>query len=380
MIAVLGVTLGTAALIITLSVLDGFEKEIKEKVISFTSHIEVRGFQNKPLANYLKSIKIMDEKIPGIKLVMPFAAKEAMIRSKESVDGIFLKGIIPGNNELNSKQHLVSGKFIEKPQSGNHELVIGKRLADRLNVSLGDEVVVFALPNETQQGVQPKAMKFQLTGIYETGMAEFDDIFAYTDLQSAQNLFQLDGFVSGYDILVNNINQVDEIAQNIQKTLAYPHYARTVFQLYRNLFSWVELQKKMSPILLSLIIIVATVNIIGTLLMYVLEKMNAIAVLKSLGAGRSLIRRVFQLQGIAIAIFGIILGNILAYILCYLQLKFKIISLPSEIYFMDSAPILIRPENFIFVTVAAFVLCLLTTILPIKAASKLEPVEILRFG
>jgi lipoprotein-releasing system permease protein len=379
-IAVLGVMLGTAALIITLSVLDGFEREIKEKVISFTSHIEVRGFQNKPLANYQQSINIIKEKIPGIKVVMPFAAKEAMIRSRESVDGIFLKGIIPEDNVLTSKQHLVSGRFIEKLQHGIHQIVIGKRLANRLNVSLGDKVVVFALPNETQQGFQPKAMQFQLTGIYESGMAEFDDIFAYTDLQSAQNLFQMDGLVSGYDILVNDINQVDEIAQNIQSTLEYPHYARTVFQLYRNLFSWVELQKKMSPILLSLIIIVATVNIIGTLLMYVLEKMKGIAILKSLGAGQKLIRRIFQLQGIAIAVFGIFLGNILAYILCYLQLKFKIISLPSDIYFMDAAPILIRPENFILVTIAAFVLCLLITILPTRAASKLEPVEILRFG
>ncbi|MDI6767486.1 MAG: ABC transporter permease [Bacteroidota bacterium] len=377
-IAILGVMLGTAALIITLSVLDGFEKEIKEKVIAFTSHIEVRGFQNKTLSDYRQSIENLKKEIPNVKAISPFAAREGMIRFKDAVDGIYLRGIDPSIDVLTSRQHIVAGEFLSASTEGSREIVIGRKLANRLNVEVGDKLVVFALPSDNS--LQPRAMQFQLAGIYESGMAEFDDIYAYTNLKDAQQLFQLGEGVSGYDVLVNDIANVDETARQIQHLLGYPHYSRTVFQLYRNLFSWIELQKKMSPILLSLIIVVATVNIIGTLLMFVLEKMKAIAILKSLGAGPKLIRKIFRLQGLAIAVSGIVLGNLLAYILCYLQLKFKIISLPSDIYYMDAAPILIRPENFIIVTIAALLLCMMTTLIPTRAASKLEPVTALRFG
>lgn len=370
--------LGTAALIITLSVLDGFEREIKEKVIAFTSHIEVRGYQNQPLSSYRESIHKVKMEIGGVKAISPFVAREGMIRSKETIDGIMLKGIDPATDVLTSRQHLKSGGFVNEEMQATPQLIVGKKLANRLNVEIGDKLVIFALQREAD--LPPRAMQFQLVGIYESGMSEFDDIYAYTRLQDAQKIFQMGDNVSGYDVLVHDIARVEEIAQQIQHLLEYPHYARTVFQLYRNLFSWVELQKKMSPILLSLIIIVATVNIIGTLLMFVLEKTHAIGILKSLGASPRLIKRIFQMQGIFIASMGIILGNILAYTLCWLQIKFKILSLPADIYYMDTVPMILRWENFLIVSIVALVLCMLTTILPSRAAAKLDPVTALRFG
>lgn len=368
--------LGTAALIITLSVLDGFEHEIKTKVVEFTSHIEVQGYQNLPLRDYQQSIEKVKKEIPGITMIAPFAAREGMIRSRETVDGVFLKGIDTHDNILFSRNHLVAGTFIDSAS----QIVVGKKLAIRLNVQIGDKLVVFALPRGTSQGFQPKAMQFRLVGIYESGMAEFDDIYAYTNLSDAQRLFQLDNAVTGYDVLVNDLNHVDEIAESIQDTLGYPHYARTVFQTYRNLFSWVELQKKLSPLLLSLIILVATVNIIGTMLMFVLEKAKAIAVLKSLGAGPKLIRKIFALEGLTIGVIGILLGNVLAYIVCWIQMTFNVLSLPSDIYYMNSVPILLQMQNFIGVTVVAFVLCFLATLIPARAAARLHPITIFRFG
>jgi lipoprotein-releasing system permease protein len=256
--------------------------------------------------------------------------------------------------------------------------VIGKKLAQRLNAGVGDKLVVFALPRG--QANQPKAMQFQLVGVYESGMAEFDDIYAYTSLNNAQNLFQLGDDVTGYDVLVKDVVTVDEIAKQLQNLLGYPHYTRTVFQLYHNLFSWVELQKKMSPVLLSLIIIVATVNIIGTILMFVLEKIRAIGILKSLGASPKIIGKIFVLQGLGIATVGIFLGNALALTFCLVQMKFKFFTLPSEIYYMNSVPILIRPEHFVIVTLLAYVLCLMTTLLPSRAAARMNAVDALRFG
>ena len=377
---ILGVTLGTAALIITLSVLSGFEREIKEKVVTFTSHIQVVGYQNEPLHQYRRSVDRVEKQVSGVKSISPFAAKEGMIRSRDAVDGILLKGIEVSRDAVTRQQHLVSGRFLGEDTAGIPELVIGSKLARRLNTGIGDKLVVFALPAGSTPSVQPRAMQFQLVGIYESGMAEFDDIYAFATLRNAQKLFRMEDDVSGYDVLVSDLTAVDETAKQIETVLGYPHFARTVFQLYRNLFSWVELQKKLSPLLLSLISLVATVNIIGTILMFVLDKIRAIAILKSLGAGPSLIRRIFILQGLSIAAVGVALGNILAYVCCWLQLTFRIISLPSDIYYMNAVPILLRPENFLIVTGVALVVAFFTTLIPSRAAARLDPIAALRFG
>ncbi len=380
-IAILGVALGTAALIITLSVLDGFENEIKSKVVGFTSHIEIQGFQNQPLTDVRSTIDRIRRAEPGIDQIMPYAAREGMIRSADGVDGIYLKGIEPGNFLRTSGNHLLMGMFPSPSDTGVHQIVLGRRLADRLNVSTGSSVVVFALPRQAvPAAAQPRAMQFRVVGIYESGMAEFDDVYAYTDLQSAQQLFQIVPNISGYDILVKNIAQVDTIAARLQTMLGYPHYVRTVFQLYRNLFSWVELQKKLSPILLSLIILVATVNIIGTLLMFVLEKIQAIAILISLGAGPSQIRRIFIVQGLIIAVIGVAAGNVLGFGLCWVQYTYHLISIPADVYYMNTVPILLRWQNFVLVSGTALLLCLLATLVPSRAAAKISPITAFRFG
>lgn len=378
--AILGVTLGTAALIITLSILDGFEREIKEKIIGFTSHIDVIGFQNQPLHHYQESVARVRSQIADITSISPYAAKEGMIRSKGGVDGVFVKGIEPSTDGEASSQHITEGKFLASSATSLPEIVVGGKLARRLNIVVGGKVVVFALPFGRGTNLQPRAMQFTVVGIYESGMAEFDDIYAYTQLANAQKLFQLGEDVSGYDIFISDLSRINQVSAQLQDVLGYPHYSRTVFEQYRNLFSWVELQKKLSPILLSLIIIVATINIIGTLLMFVLEKTTAIAVLKSLGAPPSVIRRIFIIQGFVIALIGVICGNLLAYAFCESQLRFRYFSLPSDIYYMNSVPIFMKPENFLLVTVVALMLCFITTLLPARAAAGMKPVEAFRFG
>ncbi|HYQ87900.1 MAG TPA: ABC transporter permease [Bacteroidota bacterium] len=377
---VLGIMLGTAALVITLSILSGFEREIKEKVVAFTSHIQILGFQNEPLHEYRRSIDRVKKGVPGVKSISPFAAKEGMIRSRSAVDGILLKGIDVSEEMVAPRQHLVKGRFLEENGTGPSQVVIGSKLARKLSADVGDKLVVFALPMSGAPSLQPRAMQFELAGIYESGMAEFDDIYAYTTLRNAQKLFRLGDDVTGFDVLVNDITNVDEVAGQIESLLGSPHFARTVFQLYRNLFSWVELQKKLSPLLLSLITVVATVNMIGTILMFVLEKTRAVAILKSLGAGPSIIRRIFILQGLSIAMGGVILGNLLAYIFCWVQMNFRILSLPSDIYYMSSVPILLEPTNFLLVSGVALVMSFVTTLLPSAAAARLDPVVALRFG
>jgi lipoprotein-releasing system permease protein len=378
LIAVVGIMLGTAALILTLTILAGFEHEIKSKVIEFTSHIEVQGFQNLPLKDPALSVRRVKEKVGGITAMAPFAAKEGMIRSRDGVDGIYLKGIDPSEPGAAPRHRLVAGTFLGGADTARRPIVLGKRLADRLNVGMGGRVVVFALP--AAGGAKAKAMQFTITGLYESGMAEFDDIYSYTTIALAQDLFQLGGDVTGYDVMVADVDKSDSTARRIQEVLDYPHYARTVFQRYHGLFAWVELQKKLSPVLLSLIMIVAIINIIGTLLMFALEKTRDIGILKSVGAGPAVIRRIFVLQGLGISAAGIILGDGLAWVLAKLQLSFHLFSLPSEIYYMASVPILLNPVNFFLVSAAAFVLAMLAVLLPARAIAALDPVTAMRFG
>jgi lipoprotein-releasing system permease protein len=378
-ISVLGVMLGTATLIISLSVLGGFEQEITEKVVGFTSHVQIVGYQNLPLSDYVENTLRIAEISPVVTSVSPYVAREALVRSREGVDGILLKGVDASIENPVGQKYMVEGVYdVDHPQGGTAKLVIGRKLASRLALKVGDRAVIFGV-GRMLEGGQARAMQFKVSGIYESGMAEYDDIYAFTGLHDAQTLFQLGNAVNGYDVRLSRVDSAEVIAERAANLLGYPHFARTVYESYRNLFSWIELQKKPIPIILGLIIVVATVNIIGTLLMMVLDKTREIGVLASLGATRWGITRIFLRQGLTIAIVGTALGNLLAFGLCFAQLKLRFLSLPSDIYFMTSVPIVLRVEHFVIVSAITIALCLLSSLVPARLASRLSPVTAIRF-
>jgi len=205
-------------------------------------------------------------------------------------------------------------------------------------------------------------------------------VYGFTSLADAQTLFQMPGAVSGLDLMLTRPDSADEVASAIPGLLGFRHHARTVFESYRNLFSWIELQKKPVPIILGLIIIVATVNIIGTLLMMVLDKTREIGILASMGATRWDITRIFLRQGLIIALIGTALGDVLAFGLCWSQMEFRFFSLPSDIYFMNSVPILMKPEYFILVSFLAVALSMVSAFIPARLAAFLRPVDAIRFS
>jgi lipoprotein-releasing system permease protein len=377
-IAIAGVALGTAALIIALAVLGGFEREITEKVIGFTSHVQISGFQNQPLRNHPETVRTILDSIPEVKAIAPFAAREALIRSTESVDGVLLKGVEPGNDLSIVQKFIIAGAYdLDRSEGSLPKLVLGRKLATRLAVDLGDRVTIFGT-SRLAEG-QMRVMQFRVTGIYESGMAEYDDVYAFTALRDAQTLFQLRDAVTGYDLILWRIDAADSVATRAQDLLGYPHYGRTVFQSYRNLFTWIELQKEPVPIILGLIIVVATVNIIGTLLMMVLGKTREIGILMALGATRWGVTRIFLRQALTIALVGTFLGNALAFGLCLLQAELRFFSLPSDIYFMTSVPILLDPAYFIVVSGIAVAMCLMASLIPARLAARLNPVGSIRF-
>jgi lipoprotein-releasing system permease protein len=379
-IAIIGISLGVMALIIALTILGGFEKELKEKIIGFSTHIQVTGFQNQILTNWEGAEETIRLKFPLVKSVSPFVAKEGMVSFGDATDGVMVKGI-DAKSDLGIRKYIIEGKFgFKKFQDGLYSCVIGKKLLRKLHAQLNDTVLIFGLPGTLQHITQPTIAAFIITGVYESGMSEYDDVYFYTDLVSAQQLFNFWGGISGFDITVKDIDKVNEVAKGIAEELGYPYYARTVFQLYRNLFTWIQLQKEPIPLILGLIIGVAAVNIIGTLLMLVLEKRKQIGILRSLGASQKDIKKIFLLQGVVIAVIGTVLGNILSFTICWLQLEFKFFSLPSSIYFMSSVPIDFEWSNFALVSFVSISLSILAAYIPASLASKLDPIRAIRLN
>jgi lipoprotein-releasing system permease protein len=380
-ISVIGISLGVATLIIALSILEGFEETIRKKIIDFDSHIQISSYQN-VLPNYRRVLPNIVEMLnPFVDDVNPYASNLAIISSKFVQEGINVKGILPENRSLKLKENIISGEYSlfseDKPV-----IIIGKKLADKIFVNVGDEVTIFALNNNRIPSPDnlPNIQKFIVTGIFESGMAEYDDLNAYTNLKTAQQLFNFGDNITGYDIKLNDITKIDSLTTVLSKNLRYPHSVRSIFQKHRNIFTWIELQKKPIPIVLGLIILVAVFNIIGSLLMIVLEKTNAIGVLKSLGALNFQISKIFVYQGFFLALIGIFFGNLLAYVLMSLQLKYNIISLPSSVYFTSTVPIILTAKIFIGVSIITLLLCLTASFIPSYIASRVKPISTLRFG
>jgi lipoprotein-releasing system permease protein len=378
-IAIVGIMLGVATLIITVSILNGFEKEIKDKVAGLVAHIQITSFLPEGLADYSTTIKTVKDSIPDITGISPFVQREAVIRYKENIEGIILKGIVQETDLSATRNKVVSGNFnLSTVDTIFSRIIIGDKLAQKLNIVVGNKIIVFGLQGIPSPFNPPKIKQFIVSGIYETGLRDYDDVVIYTDLKTAQKLFNFNGNASGIEVKVKDIDKVEDIVKRLKHVLDYPAYPKSLFKMYKGLFTWVELQKAPTPIVLGLIIIVATFNIIGTLLMLILEKTRSIGILKSLGASSKNIMVIFLYDGLIIGVIGIILGNILGLSLCLLELKYKFFKLP-EIYYMKNVPILIQNEYIILISVITILLVFFATIIPSYLASKFDPVKSLKF-
>ncbi|MDR3610200.1 MAG: ABC transporter permease [Ignavibacteriaceae bacterium] len=378
-ISIIGIALGVATLIIALSILKGFEKTITNKIIDFDSHIK--------LTSLIKTLPDYHTQLPRIESLLgnnlleinPYASSLAIITSKRGTEGINIIGVMPQDRMRGIKENITSGKImIDKGES----ILIGKKLADKIYAKTGDKVTLFTLNNDKIPSAEnmPNVKNFVISGIFESGMAEYDDAYAYISLKDAQSLLKMGDNVNGYDIRVKDITKIDSLTDLLREKLRYPYRSASIYELHKNIFTWIDLQKKPIPIVLGLIIIVAVFNIIGTLLMMVLEKTSAIGILKSLGASRSQVTGIFLFQGIVLAIAGIILGNVIGYLIMEIQLRYNIITLPSSVYFMSTVPIYLSATIFGGVSLLTLLLCIMASIIPSYIASRIKAVSTIRFN
>ncbi len=380
--SITGIALGVAAVNLALSILGGFENTIKEKTIEFNSHITITTYGNNNINNYTKILdKIKQTTGKDLSSISPFIEKDAIIKSKHLSEGVKLHGIQLNFENSRLRKNIISGKYSFNYNNSDKGVILGRKLADKLFVKTGDRITFFTLIDDKPPSPEnpPAIEQFFVTGIFESGMAEYDDLNAYIDFKEAQKMLNIPDQCSGFNLRLKNIAKIDTVREILSGKLGYPFYVRDFYQINKPIFTWLELQKKPIPIILGLIILVAIFNIVGTLLIMVLEKTKDIGILKAIGATKRTIIKTFLFQGLYISIAGIILGNLFALIISWLQLTYRLISLPANIYFVSSVPILINFNYNLIISLIALILGILAALIPSYIASKIKPINAIRF-
>ncbi len=371
-LSVAGLSVGISALLSTLFILNGFEKVISKKIADFDGHIRVKHYLNYPIPS---EILEMDSILFHYKETVSqsrFIQKPALLRKGKAAEGIIVEGIEPDRVEF-INDILVSGR---NDISGN-QIVIGERLANQVNISIGDKIVLFDLA--TLNGSNKRLKQFVVAGFFHSGMLEYDNHMIYMNLEQADRLFHMNEKVSGQILRLSESKWANELSEFLKKDLAYPYMVMTWKEKNRSLFKWMDIQRWPILFIFSLIAMVGLVNIISALAMIVLDKTRQIGILKSLGVSHSGLRQLFLFYGFMIGLAGAIIGSFLALLLAWMQNNFKIITLPEDIYFMDFIPMDVSIFDVFSIVIISIVCAIFAAIWPTVRAERIEPADALRY-
>jgi lipoprotein-releasing system permease protein len=388
-ISILGVMIGVMTLNVVMAVMTGFEETLRDRLLGINAHIALlkSGDQLSEYEELLQQVVKQD----GVVAASPAIYGQVMLTSGSRVSGVVVRGVDPNrvNAVVDLQRYMKQGSIAGLKQQNPVQLqdrtimlpgvIMGERLAAQLGVFVGSPVqVVSPLGSPTAIGVIPKVRRFVVTGLLNTGMSEIDSTLVFMGLADAQKFFELGDAVSNIEIRVNDVNQSREIADRIQLQLGFPYLTEDWTRLWPNLFSALQLEKTVYFLVLLLMVLIGAFNIISTLVMVVMEKRKDIAILMSMGATRASIRKVFLLKGFIIGIVGTTLGLLLGLLVCTLIAQYRF-ELPKDVFLISTVPVRIYFSNFMIVTVASFIVCLLASIYPARQAAKLDPVEIIRY-
>ena len=394
-ISIAGVMVGVMALIVVIAVMSGFESDLKSRILGVESHVVIMR-QGGPFSDY-RAVCEYVENIEGLEAATPFIFTQAMLRSSSGVSGAVLRGIDPESASrvitILKKVSLQNISWRKQSQPGENRtifipgIILGKELARSLAVTVGDTVCLISSRGMISPiGHLPAMKRFQVIGLFESGMYEYDGSLAYIHLKDAQKILGMPSdSVTGIEVRVKDIYRANTIAEKIVKGLNQKYnnssyWAKDWMQMNHNLFSALKLEKTVMFIILALIVLVAAFNIASTLIMMVTEKTKDIAILKAMGATDKSIRKIFVFKGMVIGSVGTILGVCLGFILCTLLGHYKFIELPGDVYYITTLPVRLESLDVLLIASAAMVICFLATLYPARQASKLNPVEAIRYG
>lgn len=384
-LAVTATAFSIAAMILTLSFVNGFKAAITEKIYRFWGHIRIQQYEPTKaiiaeetplLGNYTVVQNI--QHMPGVSLVQPFATKSIILKNNETIEGVLLKGVDRHYAFNKLQPFLVAGRWPTFPDTlYSKELVLSVTTAQKMNVKVHDSIYVYFISSSISA---TRYRKVCVTGLYKTGIEDYDKLFAIGDINFIRRLSNWQpNQVGGYEVILKNVVDIDSINNKLFDILPVDWTSRSIAEIYPNLFSWINVQNVNERVIIIIMAIVAIINLITCLIILVLERTKMIGILKSLGANNTFIQKIFLYHATWIACVGILIGCSTGLGLGYLQQWFGLIRLPEESYYIAVAPIMFIPWQIIAVCATALLICFITLVLPTFLIRKINPVKVIRF-
>ncbi|MCP4747080.1 MAG: lipoprotein-releasing ABC transporter permease subunit [Desulfobacteraceae bacterium] len=386
MLGIIGVTIGVTALIVVIAVMGGFESDLKSRILGIEPHLVIEQTNDRPLTNYDELIRRANQ-TKGVLAAWPLISFQAMLRANSRISGALIKGVDPDMAKkglhIKNLQSLKTDKTNFVQGRSISPIVLGKDLARILSLEKGDTLFVVSPRGAlAPMGFVPYMRRFLVTGFFETGMYEYDSYLAFVTLQDARALSRMKkNAAAAVEIRVKDIFQTAHIGKSILSGLSASQFRMKDWKaLNRNLFSALKLEKTAMFITLTLIILVATFSITSAQIMMVLEKTRDIAVLMTLGTTVNRIKRIFMMQGLFIGITGTTGGVIFGTGICLLQIHYKLIRLPGDVFYITALPVHLQFTDVILVAFSTLLICFAATLYPAHKAAHLNPVEAIRYG
>ncbi|MCL4491091.1 MAG: lipoprotein-releasing ABC transporter permease subunit [Nitrospirae bacterium] len=380
-VSVAGVAVGVMALLVVLSVMSGFQEDLQKKILGANAHVVIQSYRG-GIEDYNAVVEKL-KGIPHVVSVSPFVMGQVMVSSGKKAHGVVIRGIEPSLEFRTTDilKHIKYGSIRDLGQkNGAPWIIIGSELSAMLGVFPDDDINVISPAGEVGPlGMLPKVKQFRVAAVFEMGMFEYDTSLVLTGIKPAQDFFGYGSAVSGVELRLDDIYKAPAVRESIKERIGFPYYARDWMQMNRNLFSALKLEKFAMFIILILIVLVASFNIVSTLMMNVMEKQREIAILKSMGATNRGIMMVFMSQGLMIGLVGTFIGVTGGYILGKILNNYELIKLPADVYYLSKLPVKMKLFDFITVSVSAVTISFLSTLYPSYHAAKLNPVEPLRY-
>jgi lipoprotein-releasing system permease protein len=381
-ISILGIMIGVMALIVVLAVMNGFREDLMRKILGVNSHVLILSYKG----NIEDNTSIMDKalEVDGVIAATPFVYSQVMIKHFANVSGAVLRGLDPetAGKVINIDAMIKDGSLdvLRETAAGPPAIVIRSELSRQIGALVGDSVtLVSPMGKLTPLGRMANERTFTVKALFESGMYEYDSSMVYLSLADAQDFLSLGDEVTGIELRVEDIDKSDIIARDLQQNLDYPYWTKDWKMMNKSLFSALKLEKVTMFIILIMIVLVGALNIISSLVMLVMEKTRDIAILRTMGASSKSIMSIFIFQGLFVGLIGTFLGLISGSLLCHLLARYKFIKLPPDVYYISTLPVRMEWIDMVSIAFAAVLISFLATIYPSWQASKLNPVEALRY-
>lgn len=381
-ISVTGVMVGVMALVVVISVMNGFRDDLMSKILGVNSHVLVLNYEGS-FENY-EEMAEKAEATEGIVAATPFIYSQVMVNNAGSVSGAVYRGLDPETaGEVTGIGGMLKGKdlkALDEEKKGRPGIILGIQLARQIGAVIGSEITVISpLGKLTPMGRVPNNRLYRVVDLLDSGMYEYDASLVYVTLGEAQDFLGMDDRVTGLETRVADVERSDTIAAELEKKLGYPFWTKDWKMMNRSLVSALELEKLAMFVILSMVVMVGALNIISTLIMVVMEKTRDVAILRAMGATAKSIMRIFMLQGLLVGVIGTMLGLFSGLGICHLLSKYKFISLPSDVYYISTLPVKVEALDVCLVVTAALGISFLATLYPSFYAAKTNPVEALRY-